>query len=215
MLRQALPLALLTLALPACRSFEDLADPTVVVETRAGSELGVSTEYGVVFLGSTADSGEATVIAWFGDGPSIEPALIEPLGPNLYVLNTEIRLPTAQLSYADPAHGTPVVVRGRSSAGAWVETTRVVRDDRIDGFLLEPIARLSGATDQTGAGVFLPGGTGDSELIGLVSGRLRFEDSGDPTEYLAVVGPTSLWRLVTYRRDVQEERPPVLRPDVL
>ena len=35
-----------------------LSDPTLVLQTRGGTELGVSTEYGVVFLGRTARSGQ-------------------------------------------------------------------------------------------------------------------------------------------------------------
>ena len=33
-------------------------------------------------------------------------------------------------------------------------------------------------------------------------------------EYLTVVGPESLWRLVTHQRDLLERRPPVYRDDV-
>ena len=58
---------------------ELLADATVQMHTPGSGELGVSTRYGVVFLGQGARSGEVGYTSWFDDGPSYEEGIVEPL----------------------------------------------------------------------------------------------------------------------------------------
>jgi len=82
-------LALAALA-TSCVGSRTLTDPTLEIRTPHGSELGVSTDYGVIFLGRTAQSGSVEITAWFGDGPSIESSVIEPIGGGLYTAETEI-----------------------------------------------------------------------------------------------------------------------------
>jgi len=62
--------------------------------------------HGVVFLGRGATSGEAEVVGWFGDGPPIEPTLIEPLGPRPYSLGVEIELQKVPLGCELPPPGS-------------------------------------------------------------------------------------------------------------
>ena len=87
---------------------------TLEIRTSGGSELGVATDYGVLFLGRTARSGEVRVVAWFGDGPSVEASVIEPLGGGLYTAETEIRLPTIPMSFRTPEPGERLYVVGRA-----------------------------------------------------------------------------------------------------
>ena len=54
-------------ALSGCRGTRTLSDPTLEIRTPAGAELGVATDYGILFLGRTSRSGEVQVVAWFGD----------------------------------------------------------------------------------------------------------------------------------------------------
>ena len=213
-LRWGLSLALLA-GLTACKSGEPRYDPTVVIEGSAGKELGVATEYGVVFLGRTARSGRVRVTAWFNDGPSFETGIVERVGGNLYSTETEIRLPNVRLGFNVPRPGTAVTVRGRKGSSAWETTTEVARDERVDGLILKSNATLRGlGDDQTGAGVFVGGGD-HPRLVGLVSGRLRLEDAGgDSSEYLTVYGPEELWRLVAYRRDLVKPPRWTYREDV-
>ncbi|HKX45603.1 MAG TPA: hypothetical protein VJP77_02800, partial [Planctomycetota bacterium] len=213
--RTALALAA-PLLLPACLVFDrKVLDPTVLVQTRTGIELGVSTEYGVVFLGTTAGQGEADVVAWFGDGPSVEPSLVEPIGDGLYLLETEIRLPWTEMTFVDPAAGTPVEVRGRGPTGVWSIPATVAKDARVEGLLLRVPPELALPSDQVGAGVFLEDDLGRARLLGLVSGRLQLEREQVVEEYLTVVGPTSLWRVAAYHRDGHLRRRFVYRDDVL
>lgn len=211
-----LPAVLLAaLAAAGCRGPNLAFDPTVILDTRGGRELGVSTNYGIVFLGSTARAGDVDVAVWFGDGPSIEQSVIEPVGGGLYTVDTEIRVPSIPLGFEDPANGQSVFVQGRDVNGRWRLETRVRRHPDVDGILLEVPLALAGSTDQTGAGVFFYDDKGRARVLGLVSGRLILETAEGAESFLTVVGPDSLWRLVSYRRDPHVRPRVPYRDDVL
>ncbi len=195
---------------------EKLVDPTLVIYSNGETELGVSTEYGVVFLGKHAQGGEVDLSAWFGDGPSLESTVIEPIGGGLYTAEADIRLPSVPLVFHQPAHREIVTVLGRAGTSAWSEEAEVRRDPRVDGILLRPSGRLTGAPDQLGAGVYVGEEIQDYRLLGLVSGRIRITGSnGASIDYITVIGPQDLWRLVSHRRDHSHKRRWVYREDVL
>ena len=211
-----LPVVALAL-LSSCIGSRTLADPTLLIQTDGGRELGVSTEYGVVFLGRTARSGPVTVTAWFGDGPSMEASVIEPLGGGLYTAETEIRLPRVPMTFRTPRPGERVAIVGRRQREWWYEFTTVTSDVRVEGLILDPIDELDGSPTQIGAGVYVD--DIDNErylLIGLVSGTLRLVGpDGRERVYVTVMGPEDLWRLVTFRREVEHKRRWVYREDIL
>ncbi len=192
-------------------------DPTLEIQTDAGRELGVSTDFGILFLGRSARAGEVLVTAWFGDGPSMEASVIEPLGDGLYTAEVQIRLPTTPLSFVDPRPGERVTVVGRSGSETWEEDVAVLADPRVDGILLQVPKRLRDAPEQVGAGVFVDGREPDQRLLlGLVSGRLELRSAdGAVAEYLTVVGPDQLWRLVTRKQDLLYRKRWIYREDIL
>ena len=150
----------LPLLLASCAGTRTLADPTLLIRTDGGMELGVSTDYGVIFLGSTAQAGDIDMTVWFGDGPSIEKSAIEPLGGDLFTAETEIRLPSVPLSFDDPVLGDVLTVMGRNGPAVWSQEVRVLSDPRVYGVLLEVPEMMRGRPDQIGAGVdgrFVPG----------------------------------------------------------
>lgn len=214
------PLRLATLCLPliaSCYGTRNLVDPVVQIDTQGGRELGVTTDYGIVFLGRTAQAGDIDVTAWFGDGPSIEPSVIEPVGGTIYTAETEIALPAVPLLFREPAPGEYVALIGRDEEGQYREILQLRSDPRVLGLLLDVPARLAGRDDQVGAGVFryIRDDEERLQLLGLVSGKLTLETADGVQEYLTVVGPTELWRLVTHRRHYPKRRPFVYREDVL
>jgi len=221
-LRPPSPRALAALAialacLSGCAGTRSLAHPTLRIETRGGVELGVSTDYGIVFLGRTAPAGDAQITATYGDGPSIESSLIEPVDGGLYTAEIEIRLPSVPLSHVEPRPGDELLLMGMDERGAWERTVRVRSDPRVYGILLDIPARMQGAADQVGAGLYEcdDGDLSTLRLVGLVSGRLQLESEDGPREYLTVMGPQHLWRLVTHRRDLQKRRRWIYREDIL
>lgn len=188
-----------------------------MLQTQGGRELGVSTDYGVVFLGQTARSGYVEVQSWFGDGPSIEPSVIEPVGGGIFTAETEIRLPHVPMTFQEPEEGAQVRVLGRNTEGGWTAVSVVRSDPRVYGILIDVPFQLRGSPDQVGAGVYWvdPTDTYNQRLIGLVSGHITLTSSEGERQFLTVVGPQDLWRLVTHRRDLEKRRPWVYRDDIL
>ena len=215
--RRLLPLLLLAALLTACRGTRMLQDPTLEISTRGGRELGVSTDYGLVFLGHTARAGEVQVTAWFGDGPSIENSVIEPLGDGLYTAAMTIRLPLVQIAFKTPAPGARVLLMGRRGSEVTTSEATVRTDARIDGILLSRPGEFDDKPEQVGAGVYtVDDFSGTKRLVGLVSGKVRLVDEGGAErEYLTVAGPEVLWRIVG--RDVERGRKRrwIYRPDIL
>jgi hypothetical protein len=216
MLRRPLALALPLLLLASCVGHRRLYDPTLVLRGSSGErELGVATEYGIVFLGHATRSGQLEVTALFGDGPSVEPAVVEPIGGGLYTAETEIELPTVGICYDAPRPGTQVLVRGRRGWDVWESEVDVTSHPQVDGILLPMIGALRDAADQIGAGVYLEDDDHRLMLVGLVSGRIVIDSGGRRSEYLTVVGPADLCRLVAHRREPPNQREWVYREDVL
>ena len=213
-IHHALALALLA---TACQGTRKLADPLIEVRGPEATELGVATDYGLVFLGRSARSGPVDVTAWFGDGPSTEQAVVEPLGGGLFTAEPEIRFPRVPIAFDTPAPGTRLLLVGRVGRERWQEEVEVLADPRVEGLLVRVPARLS-TTPAEGAGLFMVNPLAEHELklVGLVSGRIALEAAdGNQVEYLAAFGPDQLWRLVAYRRDYPKRRKFVYRDDIL
>lgn len=214
-LHRTLPVLLVASA-AGCTGVRTLADPIVVVETSGGSELGTSTDYGVVFLGRTAQSGRVHITAWFGDGPQTESSVIEPVGSGVFTAETEIRLPEVPMNFHELRPGAGVLVVGRKGAELWQRSVPVMSDPRVDGILLPALRQVESSPDQVGAGVFVlrDGEEEKKELVGLVSGTLTLTDGTGTKRYTTVVGMKDIWRLVAHRRELDRNRRPVVREDV-
>ena len=209
-------LALVLFSGTACRATPapGPVDSTVRMHTRGKGELGVSTDYGVVFLGRGARSGSVEFTVWYDDGPSREEGIIEPVGGGLFMTRAEIVLPIAQLTFVEPEPGSDVIVRGRDRSGPYEIEAEVAHNPRVEGLILrtdEKLDRLG--ADQTGAGVYVVS-EGAMALVGLVSGRLRVATEEGSGEYLTVVGPRDLWRLVTHQRNLKRPQDRAQRGDI-
>ncbi|MBM3986841.1 MAG: hypothetical protein FJ294_02665 [Planctomycetes bacterium] len=211
--------ALVALALlaTACQGTRKLADPLIEVRGPESTELGVATDYGLVFLGRSARSGPVDVTAWFGDGPSTEQAVVEPLGGGLFTAEPEIRFPRVPISFQTPPPGTRLLLIGRVGRVRWQEEVEVLSDARVEGLLVRAPQRLA-TTPAEGAGLFIVNPLAEHELklVGLISGRIELESAdGAKVEYLAAFGPDQLWRLVAHRRNDSKRRKFVYRDDIL
>ena len=203
-------------ALAACRTLETTSrftvDPVVVVHGPSGDELAVSTEYGVVFLGRTVQSGRAEFTAFFGDGPAREEGQVESLGGGLYATDCEILLPSAVLCFDPPPEIRDVRVRGRRGGLPFEIEAELATDPRVTGVLLLANDELDDLTEaELGAGVFLVDPTKPLQLVGLLTGRLELGGR----RYYTAVGPEDLWRAVTHRRNSDRPRRRVYREDIL
>jgi hypothetical protein len=194
-------------------------DPTIEIRGPSGNELGVGTEYGVVFLGRTSQSGEIDVTAWYGDGPSIEAALVESLGGGVYLASTEIRVPAVALDFSALKAGSEVLIRGRRGAQVWTADGQVRSHPDVQGLLLSAGSDFPASDDQIGAGVYLRGPDGEDDaglrLVGLVSGALELDENGATRRFLTCVGAQDLWRVPAWHRDLSHRRRWVYREDIL
>lgn len=213
------PIPLLAVAaLCACRgiALESSArytlDPVVVVHGAGGDELAVSTDYGVVFLGRTAQSGRIEFTAWFGDGPTREEGLVEAMGGGVFATEGEILLPCARLCLATPPAGSEVVVRGRRAGQPFEIEAELASDPRVTGVLLRTNPELEQLADsELGAGVFYFEPEKPLQLVGLLTGRVEL----DGRSYFTALGPEDLWRLVVHRRNSDRPKRWVYREDIL
>lgn len=205
--------AVLALLATSCTVTRNYADATVTLHTSGGTELGVSTPGGVVFLGNTARSGEVDMTVWFGDGPSIEASIIEPIGNGLYLAQGEIRFPTVEVAFIAPKPGDRVFARGRTGAETWEIDLFPTEDPRIQGMGFRAAEDFPRDITQVGAGVYwIDPETDRRALIGLISGRVLLSDG---TEYISAIGCEGLWRLIAHRRDASNEGRWTYREDIL
>jgi len=207
-----------TIALAACQviplesSGRRTLDPVVVVHGQDGDELGVSTDYGIVFLGKTARSGRVEFTTWFGDGPAREEGLVESVGGGIYATTGEILLPCVALCLETPPAGSTVMVRGRRGGTPYEIEAQLASDPRVTGVLLAPNPQLDRLEDdQQGAGVFYIQPTKPLQLIGLLRGRVELGGK----RYVTAVGPEDLWRLIVQRRNSDRPRRWVYRQDIM
>lgn len=199
----------------ACQGTRKITDPVVVITTQNGTELGVSTDYGIVFTGGTAERGEVMIKAYYGDGPTVERSVIEPVGPELFTAETDIVLPTVPISFKEPRDGETLLLKGRKDNRSWSAVTRVRTDSRVLGLILEIPSGFPDDPDQVGAGVYRRTGAHQLELVGLVTGKIQLERNNGIRKYLAVAGPNEMWRLAAHRRDRLRKKPFVYREDIL
>ncbi len=217
--RHAALLTICTLAvslLGSCRGLGPVQDPTLVIQGNSGSELGVNTDYGILFLGRHSRAGRIALTAWFGDGPSLESTIVEPVGGGLFTAETEIVLPSIPLTFVSPIEGETVLISGRKGRRRWVQEARVAKDRRvIAGILLEVGSDSQLSEDQVGAPVLIQLEDGKWYCVGVVSGRIQFDGPKGKIEYITVLGPENTWRLVAHRRDIDRRKRWVYREDVL
>ena len=215
---RATTVCLLPLLTAACVGSRRAIDPTLQLRSEHGMELGVSTDYGIVFLGNATDAGPVEITAWFGDGPSIETTVVEPIGHGLYTAETEIVLPSVALAFSVPETGTAVEVRGRRGWQTWSLELAIAEHPQVEGLLLEfpgDLPEDGPKIDQVGAGVYVQGRNETMRLLGLVSGILVLETEYGSSRYLTVVGPDQLWRLVAHYRAEPLQKRWVYREDIL
>jgi tetratricopeptide (TPR) repeat protein len=210
---------LAAVALAACASCvgtRTLTNPTLALRTSGGEELGVSTEYGIVFLGHTAQAGRSRSRAGSATGlTSSRPSSSRRRGP---VHGRDRDPPAAHPADLRDARARPAALadrprprrdlgrmgRGperRARAGPDHEhprpTARPRRPDR---------RRHLRRSEQ---------GPQPAPLVGLYAGELRLSSPSGERSYLAFVGPTDLWRLVAHRKDLLQKKRWIYRDDVL
>ena len=202
----------LALLAAACRTNERLGDPVVTLHTSLGDRLGVSTDWGILFVSDDASGGEVELTAWFLDGPSEERGVVEPIAAGLFATEAEIELARVPVTFLAPKPGESVRILGRRDGELWDRELEVLEHPQVQGLLLEDPGDLPRAIE--GVGVYV-GDDAHLALVGLVTGRLTLFAAERERSFLTVAGPEILAKLVTRRRKSGEAKPWVYREDVL
>lgn len=204
--------AVLGLLLTGCSVRGSSFDPTVVVLGSGGEELGVSTPYGVVYLGHNVADERVRLVPAFGDGPGVERANSQEVARGLKLAEAAIELPTVPICFNAPAPGSTVIVKGRDGVRGWQEEATVASVPGAKGLVLRADGSLRRRMEAgvVGPGVYTRDDEGNLLLLGLLDGV--FEKDG--TNYLAVAGPGHLWRAAAFDKKLGRTRW-VYREDVL
>ncbi|MEZ5962575.1 MAG: hypothetical protein R3F56_01900 [Planctomycetota bacterium] len=204
-------LALSGLALSACTQWlfsgvQRLSNdrPVMRIETRGGSEAGIGTDDGILFLGRTAQEGPCRIHYWLGLTPVIEDGVVERWGGIFFRARMDLR--HQHVPYLDRD----------------LEPDETLVAMLTDGptFVEIPLVRAHGAQIEGDAvdwpGRELPAGTGvfartdgGLRVVGMIAGSIEVGDQ----RYLVHTGTTALREALLTARPQREPRRVEHRPD--
>jgi hypothetical protein len=141
------------LPLVACVGTRNLADPVLEIRGPEASELGVATDYGLVFLGRSARAGAVEVIAWYGDGPSMEQRWSSRSAAGC-TRRARDQVATRSAELRESKLGETLFIVGRRGPELWAAQVEVRHDPQIEGVLLTIPKGLENGPDQIGAGLY-------------------------------------------------------------
>jgi len=178
--------------------------PVVRIETRGGTELGVGTDAGILFLGRTAQAGPCRIHYWLGPTPLVEDGVVEPYGGVFFKATMDLhhqQVPFLDRELAADEPLLALLTDGRSFEEVPLERAR---GPVVDG----DVVAWPGRDLPAGTGVFVRDERG-LHVVGMIAGRLELGDE----RYLVHTG-ISAWReaLLT-AKPRRPERHVVHRPD--
>lgn len=199
-MRRALRLTTTTLLLLVAGCAHEIPTSTVVLESRYGRELAVSTRFGIVAVGALQREGRLDVTAVYGDGPATELGSIEPISEELCRVQVPFETPWCEISTQGPQPGERLVLAGLDDTYTiWTEDVKVEVVKGAEGLLIAvPTGRP------------LPPGTGlyrweydRFRLVGLAAGKVTWKNR----PWLVVHGPAQLSTFVTSYHDRGRKQP--------
>ncbi|MCA8972262.1 MAG: hypothetical protein KDC95_20915 [Planctomycetes bacterium] len=176
--------------------------PGVVVQTVGGTELGVATDDGVVFLGRSAIEGPAKVTYWIDRAPIVEAGTVRKLGGSLLQVELDVPLPTVPIDFSDLVPNEDLLMIGADGVSRWSVPVRVVNSDRIEGSAVIAPASVELAPHHVGAGVYRDTQYGMA-LVGLVK-AVATASTGE--RWILLAGPTELRRALLEPKAAVEKR---------
>lgn len=178
--------------------------PVMRIETRGGTELGVGTEAGVLFLGRTAQEGACRIHYWLGPTPVVEDGTVERWGGVFYRAQMDLEHPRARFLDRDLTEGEPLLaVLHEGHSTAEVDLQRV-REPGIEG----DVVAWPGRDLPAGTGVFVRDDEGLA-FVGMIAGRIETGGS----RYLVHTGTTAMREALLTAKPHAEPRLLKHRPD--
>jgi hypothetical protein len=200
--------------LAACSSVK-MPRGLAMIHTPRGDEQGISTQYGIVFLGRTAREGRCDVTIYFGDGPSIEPGRIEVVDADLCLALLEIKSPTTEVSYTYPDPEDDLLLGIVGEAGPEFYVTRLATDMGVEGTAVHVPSGFPLSPSIVGAGIYRFEDF-RFRLVGVVNGVAHFQDKiGLGHDVFTFLGPRNLARVAIYDRDRGRPKESPVRTDII
>lgn len=189
---------------PSCtyRYLERPETPVVAIQTIGGTELGVATDDGIVFLGRSAIEGPVKVTYWLDRAPVIEAGTIRPLGGPLLQVELDVPIPTVPIDFEETKPNETLTMMGVDGLNRWRVPVQVVTDDRIVGNAITAPASVELGPQHIGAGVFRET-DGGMHLVGMVKAVAR-ASTGE--RWFLLAGPTELRRALLEPKGAVPER---------
>ncbi|PIE23772.1 MAG: hypothetical protein CSA62_06610 [Planctomycetota bacterium] len=167
----------LSLGLSSCHidRIESADIPLVRIQTTGGFEQGVSTDFGVLFLGRTAQKGPAKLLYWLGPSPLIEAGEIEVVGGPVHRIRTDVPIPSVPISFEPVAPEEQLVLMGMEGQLPWRLDVQLAKDEIVRGTALHYPAGLQLRPDSVGLGIFRETEAGLA-LVGLVKAAAELDN---------------------------------------
>lgn len=148
--------------------------PVVGIRTTGGSEMGVPTGDGVLFLGRTAQKGPAKVLYFIGETPVVEAGNVRPVGGSLFGVELEVDIPTVPISLDPLQPGDQLELVGLDGDRVFHRDVSVPRNAAVSGTVVSWPEGMDLKPEHVGAGVFRVTAAGRA-LVGLVKATARVQ----------------------------------------
>lgn len=178
--------------------------PVMFIETRGGSELGVGTDDGILFLGRTAKEGPCRIHYWLGPTPLVEDGVVEAWGGVFFRAKMDLRFQHAPYLDRDLAPDEPLFAMLTDGRACEEVPLQRAHGPDIDG----DVVVWPGRDLPAGAGVFAHTDDG-LRLVGMIAGSV--EVAGQ--RYLVHTGTTAWREAMLTALPRREPRRVVHRPD--
>ncbi len=161
--------------------------PTVLITTTEGTEQGVLTTEGVLFLGRTSQQGPAKVLYYLGPSPLVEAGEIKRMGGPLMEVDLEVNVPWVPISFEALRLGELLELYVIEDGNPRRYTVMASTNKAFEGTLVTWPEGLSLSPEKVGCGVFRKTPKGLS-LVGLVKATAVLERGTETDRYLVLAG---------------------------
>lgn len=191
-------------------SWIDRTRPAVLVETTGGVELGAATEFGVLTLGRTAQTGPCRVHYFLGPTPLVESGTLAPATSTFTNADIDLRTQAVRCLDRAPTNADRLVAMWTAD-GTTTRTVAVQLADEpgIAGDVLQ--APAEGLPP--GACILLAGDDETVQFVGLVAGKATADGPQGPRDYYVFAGVDRVRELLAVPQPHPADLAPRYRPD--
>lgn len=189
----------------------DRTRPAVLVETTGGVEFGAATEFGVLTLGRTAQSGPCRVHYFLGPTPLVEAGTLSAATPTFTSADIDLRTQAVRCLDRAPTPGDRLHAMWTPDGTTTVTVPVQLADDPgVAGDVL----RIPAGGLPAGACILRTGGEDEPvQFVGLVAGKATVDGPQGRREYYVFAGVDRIRELLAVPVQHPADLAPRYRPD--